>query len=271
MRRQQGRRRRTVRRAEQPVHDGLLAHLEEPLELSALFRRVRAEVLEATDGEQRPHEYASLLGEHYLSGAPPAAALGAPAGAGVDGATAAARLQQETVFWESVRESTNPADFEAYKRRFPGGVFEELADNRIAMLRAADVPGPTRPSVPDPVPAGGLPVTGGAPAPDSSLVEAALDLDLESRRRVQGGLAVAGFSPGSLDGVFGPATRAAILDWQRSRGATATGYLDAVEARDLTRLGLAAEQRAEERRLAEQRQRAAAEARRAVEEQRRGR
>ena len=44
------------------------------------------------------------------------------------------------------------------------------------------------------------------------------------------GLAAAGFSPSPADGVFGPATRAAIRGWQVSRGATATGYLDAAGA-----------------------------------------
>ena len=44
--------------------------MEQPLELSGLFRRVRAQVLETTDGAERPHEYASLVREHYLSGAP---------------------------------------------------------------------------------------------------------------------------------------------------------------------------------------------------------
>ena len=34
-----------------PYTSALLSHLEEPLELSALFRRVRAQVLEATDGD----------------------------------------------------------------------------------------------------------------------------------------------------------------------------------------------------------------------------
>ena len=55
-----------------PFTSALLAHLEQPLEIGLLFRRVRAEVLEATNGEQRPHEYQSLVGEHYLS-APPTA------------------------------------------------------------------------------------------------------------------------------------------------------------------------------------------------------
>ena len=34
-----------------------------------LLREVRARVLESTGGEDRPHEYAALLGEHYLVGA----------------------------------------------------------------------------------------------------------------------------------------------------------------------------------------------------------
>ena len=45
----------------------LLSHLETPLEIGLLFRRVRAEVLAATNGAQRPHEYHSLVGEHYLT------------------------------------------------------------------------------------------------------------------------------------------------------------------------------------------------------------
>ena len=135
-----------------PYTSALLTHLEQPLELSAVFRRVRAHVLEATDGEQRPHEYASLLGEHYLSGSPGAAAPVAASGSPVDGATAAARLQQETVFWESIRESTTASDFEAYLRQFPVGVYRALATTRLAALRsaaAADPPGSPE-DAPDP-------------------------------------------------------------------------------------------------------------------------
>ena len=120
-----------------PYTSALLANLEQPLEIGLLFREVRAEVLEATGGAQRPHEYASLLGEHYL--------------------------------------------------------------------RAATGPAPRA-------------------------VESALGLDRSARRRVQRRLASAGFSPGPADGVFGPGTRAAIRRWQASRGALATGYLDAAGA-----------------------------------------
>ena len=120
-----------------PYTSALLSYLEQPLEIGLLFREVRARVLEATDGRQRPHEYASLLGEHYLR-----AATGA----------------------------------------------------------------------------------------DPRAVEAGLGLDRGARRLVQQGLTRAGFSPGPADGVFGPATRAAIRGWQTSRGTTATGYLDAAGA-----------------------------------------
>ena len=124
-----------------PYTAALLAHLEEPLELSALFRRIRARVLESTDGQQRPHEYASLLREHYLSGL-----SGPPPVAAADGA--AARLQQETVFWQSILGSTNPADFEAYLGQFPDGVYRALAANRLTELRPGD-PDRTRPAEPE--------------------------------------------------------------------------------------------------------------------------
>ena len=49
-----------------PYTAALLAHLEQPLEIGLLFRRVRAQVLSSTNGQQRPHEYQSLVREHYL-------------------------------------------------------------------------------------------------------------------------------------------------------------------------------------------------------------
>ena len=40
----------------------------------------------------------------------------------------------EVVFWQSIQNSTNPAEFEAYLRRFPNGVFSELAQARLTTL-----------------------------------------------------------------------------------------------------------------------------------------
>ena len=69
------------------------------------------------------------------SDAPQVEALGAgdesrrPAAAGAEGL--------EAVFWQSIANSTNPVEFEAYLERFPNGVFRALAEARLAALRGA--------------------------------------------------------------------------------------------------------------------------------------
>ena len=50
-----------------PYTAALLSHLKTPLEVGLRFRRVRAQVLALTNGSQHPHEYHSLVGEHYLT------------------------------------------------------------------------------------------------------------------------------------------------------------------------------------------------------------
>ena len=46
----------------------------------------------------------------------------------------------ETVFWQLIAVSDNPADFEAYLKKFPDGTFVELARNRLAALRTSAAP-----------------------------------------------------------------------------------------------------------------------------------
>ena len=87
-----------------------------------------------------------------------------------------------------------------------------------------------------------LPVLGIVPTPpvlgvresttaqDPAEIEAALGLHRAARRLIQQRLSQEGFDPGMPDGLFGPRTRAAIRDWQASRGVTATGYLTGAEA-----------------------------------------
>ena len=64
----------------------------------------------------------------------------------------------------------------------------------------------------------------------TAAVETSLALDRPTRRLIQQGLRNEGFDPGTPDGLFGPRTRAAIRDWQQSRGAPPTGYLNGAEA-----------------------------------------
>ena len=77
--------------------------------------------------------------------AAPATSRAAPAAA-QQAPVPQATPEQETVFWQSIVNSTNAADFEAYLAQFPNGVFRLLAQNRLAALRA---------------PAGDAPVAGG--------------------------------------------------------------------------------------------------------------
>ena len=74
-------------------------------------------------------------------------------------------------------------------------------------------------------------------AQEPSAAETALDLARPARRLIQQGLRVDGFDPGTPDGLFGPRTRAAIRDWQSSRGGLATGYLTGAETEILREAG----------------------------------
>ena len=49
----------------------------------------------------------------------------------------AASAELEGLFWQSIADSTNAAEFKAYLRRFPNGMFSELAQIRLEALRAA--------------------------------------------------------------------------------------------------------------------------------------
>ena len=73
-------------------------------------------------------------------GAGPAVAAAASSAPGPGPATqqpSPSSSQVEVVFWQSIADSTNPAEFAAYLRRFPNGVFSELAQARLAALRSA--------------------------------------------------------------------------------------------------------------------------------------
>ena len=48
----------------------------------------------------------------------------------------------ELAFWETIKDSTDPADFEAYLAQFPDGVFAALARIRIGRLGAGQVSAP---------------------------------------------------------------------------------------------------------------------------------
>jgi len=52
------------------------------------------------------------------------------------GGNAATGDSMEMAYWNAIKDSRNPSDFKAYVTKFPGGLFVELANSRIASLEA---------------------------------------------------------------------------------------------------------------------------------------
>ncbi len=120
-----------------PYTAALVAAMREPgLDLEHVFKRVRVAVEAATRKQQTPWEESSLKGDFYFvpqgstvtvtpPGAPPPSTPSQPA---FD-----ARAL-ELAFWESVKDSADPADFEDYLAHYPDGTFSGLAKRRLAAL-----------------------------------------------------------------------------------------------------------------------------------------
>ena len=79
-----------------------------------------------------------------------------------------ASAELEGLFWQSIMNSTNPAEFEAYLAQFPNGVFRALAEARLTALRAPANAAPAsagRPAGGVGSPASGSRVSGAGGAP----------------------------------------------------------------------------------------------------------
>ena len=111
----------------------LLTYLEQPdLELGLMFRRVRDAVLSATGGQQEPFVYGSLSNRHSYLGTRPTPPKRAENGTD---RLNAELLAAERLFWESVRNSGEPAEIEAYLAGYPKGTYAALARARLKRLK----------------------------------------------------------------------------------------------------------------------------------------
>jgi uncharacterized caspase-like protein len=115
----------------------LLRALGEPgLPVESVFKRVRAEVARATSDAQVPWESSSLTGDFYFAqpvsqGKPPAADSGPATG------RTSAEAETELLFWQSVKDSQDAADYQAYLRQYPNGRFAEIARNRLNRMQGS--------------------------------------------------------------------------------------------------------------------------------------
>jgi uncharacterized caspase-like protein len=116
-----------------PFTTALLRHIETPgLEINFLFRNVRDDVIKATKGEQQPFVYGSLSSEavYLMPAAQGPAAVKAPA----------STPAYELAYWDSIKNTTNVQELEAYLKAYPNGAFVALAKLRIAELRRQAAP-----------------------------------------------------------------------------------------------------------------------------------
>ncbi len=110
---------------------------DEVVEGHRLFTRVSQQVV--VNAEQTP-EYSDIRFTDHQGGdfvfvpvnAAPVAAEGSPGSAG---AQPVAAVDPETVFWQSIADSDDPALFEAYLKRYPSGLFAALARRKIETIR----------------------------------------------------------------------------------------------------------------------------------------
>lgn len=113
-------------------------------------------------------------------------------------ATNGEERQIELAFWTSIRDSSDPADFEAYLDVYPDGVFARLAHNRLAALEAEAELVKADPASPDET----------STAPDSRQLARLLQIELQR----------AGCNPGKADGQWGPRSRRALERFNRHAG-----------------------------------------------------
>jgi len=115
-----------------PYTLALAKSIQEPgVTVEQMFKGVRRTVMAETDSLQVPWESSSLTGDFYFSG--PAAEAETPSKTPAQKATSNS-ANAEVVFWESIKDSLDPAMFEAYLAQFPNGVFAGLATIRGQQL-----------------------------------------------------------------------------------------------------------------------------------------
>jgi hypothetical protein len=95
------------------------------IELTIFFQQVAWDFREHQEGQDPLLEISAKPGTFYL--------LPGPVG------------DRELAFWNSVKDSRNPAVFRIYLKRFPGGEFADPARARLAKLEGIDPPPPPGP------------------------------------------------------------------------------------------------------------------------------
>jgi TPR repeat protein len=124
-----------------PYTAALLKHLStRGLEVSFVFRKVRDDVMAATNRRQQPFVYGSLSSKAIYLRAPDGQAAAAPAASApaqpVQAAAPSASRNVDGAVWDSISQSTDGALFESFLKQFPQSPRGAEAQARLAALKA---------------------------------------------------------------------------------------------------------------------------------------
>jgi uncharacterized protein len=96
-----------------------------------MFKQVRDWVASETGNQQVPWEESSLTGEDFFFSSVGSAGQQTEVVATTTRSTTAV---QETLFWETIKDSDDPIDFEDFLATFPDSIFAGLANRRLKKL-----------------------------------------------------------------------------------------------------------------------------------------
>jgi uncharacterized caspase-like protein len=134
-----------------PYTAALAAAMKRPgLGLFETFNQVGLAVSKATGGRQQPWLATSPVEGSFQFTGGSAPTPGSASSAVAVPAPVIDASVNDRAFWESVRDSSNPSELNAYLTQYPAGLFASLAKSRLSVLSApqASVPPPTAPSAP---------------------------------------------------------------------------------------------------------------------------
>ena len=201
-----------------PYAEALIEALKEPnLEVGLMMRRVRDGVLQATAGEQEPFVYGSLSADQIflndtrgISIAEPEPEPETPVVSPADARANA--VAAEVAFWQSIYESSKPEELRAYLKRYPDGLFVDLARSR---LESQDDDGDEGEDLASLAPV--EPLEPEAPPEPPRALRRSEVVELQER------LSALGHSLGRADGIAGRRTQNAIRDFEASENMAITG------------------------------------------------